>query len=41
MHKIKALSDYTLFLSNLTYGKQYFDFHFSVEKSSTKLLIKP
>lgn len=38
MHKIKALSDYTLFQNNLTYSKQYFDFYFNVAKSSTILI---
>lgn len=38
MHEIKALSDYTWFPYNLTYSKQYFDFHFSAAKSSTKLI---
>lgn len=38
MHKIKALSDYTLFSYTLTYAKQYFDFHLSMAKSSTILI---
>lgn len=38
MHKIKAISDYTLFSYNLTYAKQYFDFHLSTALSSTVLI---
>lgn len=38
MHKIKALSDSTLFSYTLAYAKQYFDFHLSMAKNSTILI---